>query len=495
MTETTSIIIFGASGDLTHRKLLPALFNLFRKKRIPGKFQILGFATRAWDDDQFRLEMEAAATKFCSYDYSYDEWLEFSQHLYYLSGNFTNRDDFQALAARLENLEDGPADRMFYLATAPRFFLPIVQTLGQLGLVHDRERKRRVVVEKPIGTDLASAQALNQGLNQVLQEEQIFRIDHYLGKESVQNLLVFRFANAIFEPIWNRNYIDHVQITVAEEVGVGHRAGYYDSVGVLRDMFQNHILQLVALVAMEPPANFDADAIRDEKLKVLRSIRPITPDKVASVSVRGQYRGYCEYPGVAPRSQTETFAALRLNIDNWRWQDVPFYLRSGKKLAEKCTEIAIQFKCPPIRMFPLPKDFEMTANILGMCIQPDEGIHLKFEAKVPDTAAETRSVDMEFHYRDSFGETSIPEAYERLCLDALQGDATLFTRAGAAELSWKYIDPILAAWKSPDGPPLTSYEPGSWGPEEAHDLLAKDHRWWIRTCGENNGQIIDPVYN
>jgi glucose-6-phosphate 1-dehydrogenase len=284
-----------------------------------------------------------------------------------------------------------------------------------------------------------------------------------------------------------------VQITVAEEVGVGHRAGYYDNVGVLRDMFQNHLLQLVALVAMEPPANFEADAIRDEKVKVLRSIRPITKDEIATETVRGQYRGYCESRGVADRSQTETFAALRLHVDNWRWQDVPFYLRSGKKLAEKCTEIAIQFKCPPIQMFPLPQDFEMTANILGMCIQPDEGIHLKFEAKVPDMAAETRSVDMEFHYRDSFGETSIPEAYERLCLDALQGDATLFTRAGAAELSWAYIDPILEAWNSPNGPPLMSYEPGSWGPEEAHEFLNSDGRGWVRTCGDHSTPVIDPM--
>jgi glucose-6-phosphate 1-dehydrogenase len=493
MSVSTSVVIFGASGDLSHRKLLPALFNLFRKKRIPENFQILGFSTRSWDDDKFRKEMEAAATRFCSFDYSYDEWLEFEKHLFYLSGNFNSQEDFQSLADRLKHLESGPSDRLFYLATAPRFFLPIVQTLGQLGLVDEKESKRRVVVEKPIGTDFVSAQALNKGLSEVLDESQIFRIDHYLGKESVQNLLVFRFANAIFEPIWNRNYIDHVQITVAEDIGVGHRAGYYDQVGVLRDIFQNHLLQLVALVAMEPPANFEADAIRDEKVKVLRSIRLIKADEVAKETVRGQYRGYCESPGVAEHSQIETFAALRLHIDNWRWQDVPFYLRSGKQLAEKCTEIAIQFKRPPIRMFPLPKGFEMTANILGMCIQPDEGIHLKFEAKVPDATAMTRSVDMEFHYRDSFGETMIPEAYERLCLDALMGDATLFTRAGAAELSWKFIDPIIAAWNSPAGPPLESYEPGSWGPVDAHELLAREGRGWIRTCANHSAQVIDPL--
>jgi glucose-6-phosphate 1-dehydrogenase len=493
MPDSTSIIIFGASGDLAHRKLIPALFNLFRKKRVPENFQIIGYATRPWDDQQYRSEMEGAATEFCAFDYSYDEWLDFSEHLHYISGNFTSQEDFKRLVDKLEQLENGPSDRLFYLATAPRFFLPIVETLDKFDLVSENENTRRVVVEKPIGTDLASAQTLNKGLSRVLAEKQIFRIDHYLGKESVQNLLVFRFANAIFEPIWNRNYIDHVQITVAEDIGIGHRAGYYDTVGVLRDMFQNHLLQLVSLVAMEPPANFGADAIRDEKIKVLRSIRPITADEVATETVRGQYRGYCESPGVADRSQTETFAALRLHIDNWRWQDVPFYLRSGKKLAEKCTEIAIQFKCPPVRMFPLPQDFEMTANILGICIQPDEGIHLKFEAKVPDTAAETRSVDMEFHYQDSFGETMIPEAYERLCLDALQGDATLFNRADAAELSWAFIDPIIAAWQTPQGPPLLSYEPGHWGPEEAHDFLSSEGRWWIRTCGNHSESVIDPI--
>ena len=483
MSKPNTIVIFGASGDLSHRKLLPALFNLYRKKRIPEGFQVIGFATRDWDDEKFRVEMEKAATKYCDFDYSYDEWLEFETHLHYMSGNFSHQDDFRKLKRRLEQLENGPSDRMYYLATAPRFFLQIVKTLHQEGMVEEREGNRRVVVEKPIGTDLASAQALNRGLREVLDEHQIFRIDHYLGKETVQNLLVFRFANAIFEPIWNRRYIDHVQITVAESVGAGHRAGYYDGVGVLRDMFQNHLLQLVALVAMEPPANFDATAIRDEKVKVLRSLRPILANEVWSELVRGQYQGYLEEPGVDPDSKTGTFAALRLHIDNWRWQDVPFYLRSGKHLAEKYTEIAIQFKCPPVRMFPLPTDFEMTANVLGICIQPDEGIHLKFEAKVPDTAAETRSVDMEFHYRDSFGETLIPEAYERLCLDALQGDATLFTRADDAELSWSYIDPIITACWSPNGPPLYDYEPGSWGPVEAIEFIERDSRYWIRSCG------------
>jgi glucose-6-phosphate 1-dehydrogenase len=342
------------------------------------------------------------------------------------------------------------------------------------------------VIEKPFGSGLASAQALNQAIQQVLDERQIYRMDHYLGKETVQNILVSRFANTIYEPLWNRNYIDHVQITVAEQVGVEHRAGYYDGEGAVRDMFQNHLLQLLSLVAMEPPASFDAEALRDEKVKVLKSIRPIPADQVGLHAVRAQYRGYRDESGVAPGSQTETYAALRLYIDNWRWQGVPFYLRSGKRLAEKATEIVVRFKCPPHLMFPLPRDQEFTPNILALCIQPDEGIHLRTEAKVPDTVAEIRSVDLEFHYRDSFGSDAIPEAYERLLLDALHGDASLFTRSDHAELAWGLLDPIIAAWLASDDLPLAMYEPGSWGPLEAEEFLARDGRAWLRVCGEHN---------
>jgi glucose-6-phosphate 1-dehydrogenase len=310
-------------------------------------------------------------------------------------------------------------------------------------------------------------------------------MDHYLGKETVQNILVFRFANAIFEPVWNRNYIDHVQITVGETVGVEHRAGYYERAGVLRDMFQNHILQLVALTAMEYPAAFEAEAIRNEKVKVMGAIRPFLPREALEHSVCAQYRGYLEEEGVSQESRIPTYAAARIFVENWRWQGVPFYLRSGKSLAKKTSEILIQFKSPPHVMFPLPPDYEVKSNILAICIQPDEGIHLRFEAKVPDTAADMRSVDMEFHYSDSFGPTAIPEAYERLLLDALRGDASLFARDDGVELGWRFVDPIVKAWESPRAPGLATYEPGTWGPGDAEELIARDGRAWVLGCAEH----------
>ncbi|MGC8782078.1 MAG: glucose-6-phosphate dehydrogenase [Anaerolineae bacterium] len=316
---------------------------------------------------------------------------------------------------------------------------------------------------------------------EVLDERQIYRINHYLGKETVQNILVSRFANTIYEPLWNRNYVDHVQITVAETVGVGSRAGYYDGVGAVRDMFQNHILQLLSLVAMEAPASFDAEAQREEKVKVLKAVRPIRADEVARNAVRAQYRGYRDEPGVAPDSQTETYAAIRFHIDNWRWQGVPFYLRSGKRLATKASEITIQFKRPPHLMFPLPAGAEIAPNLLTLCLQPDEGIHLRTQAKVPDTVADMHTVSLAFHYRDSFEANPIPEAYERLLLDALHGDASLFTRGDRAELAWRLLDPILAAWQAGKAP-LATYEPGSWGPAEADELLARDGRAWLHGC-------------
>jgi glucose-6-phosphate 1-dehydrogenase len=335
------------------------------------------------------------------------------------------------------------------------------------------------VVEKPFGTDFESAKELNYHLHKYLNEEQIYRIDHYLGKETVQNILFTRFANTIFEPIWNRNYIDSVQVTVTEEVGVGHRGGYYDDVGVLRDMFQNHLLQLVTLVGMEPPASFNADALRNEKVKVLKAIQPVTDDTVEYNTVRAQYEGYRNELDVKKNSTTPTYAALRLSINNWRWQGVPFYLRSGKNMAEKQTQIIIRFKEPPLAMFPMPPGQKMTPNMLVLYLQPDEGVHLRFEAKAPDTVAETRSVDMEFHYAESFGPTAIPEAYERLLLDALQGDASLFTRADEVEMAWSLIDPILLTWETDQTPPLAEYKPGSWGPVEANALLSKDGRGWM----------------
>jgi glucose-6-phosphate 1-dehydrogenase len=344
---------------------------------------------------------------------------------------------------------------------------------------------RRVIVEKPFGRDLPTAQSLNHALQSVFGEHQIYRIDHYLGKETAQNILFFRFGNTVFEPIWNRNYVDHVQITVAETVDVGHRAGFYDTTGVLRDMFQNHLLQLLTLVAMEPPASFEADAIRNEKVKLFSAVRTIRPEDMATETVRGQYRGYADEKGVGAGSQTPTYAALRFWIDNWRWQGIPFYLRSGKALAAKTSTITIEFRCPPHVMFPLPPGASVRRNILALCIQPDEGIHLRVEAKVPDTVAEMRSVEMEFHYRDGFREIGIPEAYERLLLDALQGDASLFTRSDGIEHSWKLIDPVIQGWEGPNAPPLGIYERGSWGPQEADEFINREARTWLQGCQDH----------
>ncbi|MGC8856209.1 MAG: glucose-6-phosphate dehydrogenase [Anaerolineae bacterium] len=476
-----TLVIFGASGDLTQRKLIPSLFNLWRKGRLPRPFQIVGFGNTPFSDEAFRQHLLDGARQFANFQFSETEWAEFAPALHYQQGRYTDLADFKKLAAFLTQLEGGEANRLFYMAIPPSLFPNIIDLLGLTGMIQQYNGWRRVVVEKPFGTDLDSARHLNQQVHRVLKEEQIYRIDHYLGKETVQNILVMRFANTIFEPVWNRNYIDHVQITVAEQVGVEHRAGFYDSVGVLRDMFQNHLLQLVSLVAMEPPASFQADALRNEKVKVLSSLQPIQGEKVSENLVLGQYLGYRQEPGVRPGSNTPTFAALRLRINNWRWQGVPFYLRSGKKLAAKHSQIIIRFKEPPLAMFNMRPDAKMTPNMLVLYLQPDEGIHLRFEAKVPDTVAETRSVDMEFHYAEAFGPTAIPEAYERLLLDALQGDASLFTRADEVEAAWNFIDPLLKEWESKQVPPLAFYEPATWGPAEADVLLQRDGRYWMQS--------------
>ncbi len=472
----TTIIIFGASGDLTLRKLMPSLFNLFRKRRTPKKFQIIGFGGTAFTDEQFREHLHVGIKEHANYAFTDEEWNIFAPNLFYLSGKYTEQSDFVKLADYLTQKENGDANRLFYMALPPTLFPAIIDNLDASGQIKETVGWRRVVLEKPFGTDLASAVKLNEQVHKALNENQIYRIDHYLGKETVQNILFTRFANTIYEPIWNRTYIDHVQITVAEKVGLEHRAGFYDSVGVLRDMFQNHLLQLLTLVAMEPPSSFSAQHLRNEKVKVLNAIQPMTPEQVAANTVRAQYKGYRDEAEVKSNSTTPTYAALRLFINNWRWKGVPFYLRSGKNLSEKQSQIIIQFKEPPLAMFPMQTT---KPNILVLFLQPDEGVHIRFEAKAPDTVSETRSVDMEFHYAEAFGQTAIPESYERLLLDALQGDAALFTRADEVETAWSLIDPILHTWETHQTPPLAVYKPGSWGPPEGYDLLSRDGRRWL----------------
>ncbi|HLO32506.1 MAG TPA: glucose-6-phosphate dehydrogenase [Anaerolineales bacterium] len=472
-----SIVIFGASGDLTQRKLVPSLFNLYRKERMPKQFRIVGYGNTAFTDEQFRTHLQEGMKEFASFKYTEEEWSNFASNLAYQQGRYTDLADFKKLGNFLKSWESNSGNRIYYMATPPGVFPNIVDLLGLTGQLAENGGWRRVVIEKPFGTDLESARSLNEQIHKALHEPQIYRIDHYLGKETVQNILVSRFANTIFEPLWNRNYIDHVEITVAEQVGVEHRARFYDQVGVLRDMFQNHLLQLTSLVAMEPPASFDATALRNEKVKVLSAIRPMRPEEVPLKTVRAQYKGYREEEGVDPQSTIPTFAAVRLQIDNWRWQGVPFYLRSGKCLKEKLSQIIIEFKEPPHLLFPGSENNHLTPNMLVLYLQPDEGMHLRFEAKVPDTGSKMRSVDMEFHYADSFGKTAIPEAYERLLLDVLTGDASLFTRADEVETAWGLIDPILQVWEA-QKQPLAFYEPGSWGPKESDELLGGEKRKW-----------------
>lgn len=477
-----TIVIFGASGDLTRRKLIPALFNLFRKGRLSAGTRIVGFARRPYSDDEFRVRLRAGAEEFNHSSFDANAWHSFASMVRYVKGNLDERDDYRRLQTCLDEMKGGPARRLYYLATAPSFYPITVSHLGDAGLAGLSDFTCNIVIEKPFGDDLKSARELNRAVYTVFREDQVFRIDHYLGKETAQNILFLRFANTIFEPVWNRRYVDHVQITVAETVDVGHRAGYYDLSGVLRDMFQNHLLQLLSLIAMEPPASFKADALRNEKVKVLSAIRPIELND----TVLGQYDDYRATDNVEPDSQTPTYAALKLHIDNWRWRGVPFYLRSGKALKGKTSDIIIQFQCPPHLMFDLPGDYQLTPNILNLNIQPDEGIHLKFETKVPDSAQETRSVDMEFHYRSSFRDDPLPDAYERLLLDAIKGDASLFARSDEIEAAWRLIDPVIQGWESHRTPPIIRYQRGSWGPREADELLGRDGRVWrLGSYGEH----------
>lgn len=483
----TSIIIFGASGDLTARKLMPALFNNFKKGRLPASTKIYGFALADFSDGAFREKMQQAIKEFAPKVFDAEKWQAFASSLYYVRGDLTRKEVYRALDQKIKQNSGEADNRLYYLATAPRFFPAAASWLGENGMAREMPDSgfRRLVVEKPFGRDLASAKALNAQVHDTFHEHQIYRIDHYLGKETVQNLLVFRFANAIYEPIWNRNYVDHVQITVAESVGVGHRAEYYDKAGVLRDMFQNHLLQLLTLIAMEPPHKYDAVALRNKKVEVLSALRPIEEEKIAALTVRAQYQGYQREPNVEQFSTTPTFAALKVFIDNWRWQDVPFYLRSGKNLAEKTSEITIQFRLPPQKLFRGDGPCEIESNRLSICVQPDEGFHLRFATKIPDKGMQVKPVDMNFHYHDSFGEEALPEAYERLLLDALNGDAALFARSDEIELAWTFIDGIHQGWKSDYAPPMATYEPGSWGPQAAEALLSRDKRRWLYHCGRH----------
>ncbi len=477
-----TFIIFGASGDLTCRKLIPALYELFRKDRLPADTQIVGFSRSPFTHEAWRAALKESTEKFIGSAFDAAQFDTFAKQIFYQPGDLTSPDDLVALKTFLDGRESGDnCTRVYYLATSPRFYQPAITNLGSSGLANETCGNRRVVIEKPFGTNLATANALNRIVHQVFDESQVYRIDHYLGKETVQNILVLRFANSIFEPIWNRNFIDHVQITVAEEVQIGSRGDYYDGAGVLRDMFQNHLLQLLMITAMESPSRYEADRVRDEKVKVLQAIRPLAETAVAEDTLRGIYRGYHDEPGVAADSQTATFAAVKLWIDNWRWQGVPFYLRSGKAMSCRTTQIVIQFRQPPLMLFSDRGGSARDANRLVIQVQPAEGIQLQFETKVPDAEMRLRMTDLDFRFGREFP-AAMPDAYQRLLLDAMHGDASLFARADEVELAWGIIDPILAAWADQGAAGLEVYEPSGWGPERSTSWMRSQGREWFDTC-------------